>query len=358
MNAPEKDAEGNIIKNTDGTTAKKAYDPAPDVYAPQIAKTYISQVLTPILIDKANKIGTVFGEFVKPVDYVNELLKAVNLPENKAQWSKILETYGIDSNSSLDEIKTTLVDALSQDSTKEIKQKIADVIKADKSLTQSELGVEFIQRATTVSGKIPEASGVYAVFKNAGYSGTEDQFYSTFLPDSSQQEINLLNATYTTSGKGLALLPTVTGGGMEQIATMAQLFGDTDIQEVLGTAGVVTPSGKPSLLAGLLTSSEEDIGIGDPFSDTSTPFTTVSGSSKKNSTDQMGIGNPFDTIGITDPFADESDPFSSSNPFSSIGSTTSVSTPKIKLNVNASTQGFSSTKSNSVGSLFDSFGSF
>ena len=356
MNAAEKDAAGNIIKNPDGTIAKKPYDPAPDVYAPQIAKTYIAQILTPFLIDKANKIGTVFGEFVKPVDYVNEVLKAVNLPENKAQWKKILETYGIDPNSSLDEIKTTLVDALSQDSTKEIKQKIGDVLKADKSLTQTELGVEFIQRPSTVSGKVPEASGIYAVFKNAGFNGTEDQFYSTFLPDASQQEISVLNASYAPSGKTIPLLPTITGTGMEQIASMAQLFGDTSIQEILGTAGVVTPSGKPSLLAGLLTTSGEDTGIGDPFADTSTPFTTVSGTTQKGSTDQMGIGNPFDVVGITDPFAEESDPFASSNPFSSIGSTSSISKPTIKTNANVFTQGFSSSKSISTGSLFDSFG--
>jgi hypothetical protein len=68
------------------------------------------------------------------------------------------------------------------------------------------------------------------------------------------------------------------------------------------------------------------------------------------------VGNPFDVVGITDPFAEDSDPFSSSNPFASIGSTSSVSSPTIKTNVNVFTQGFSSTKNTSTGSLFDSFG--
>ena len=137
---------------------------------------------------------------------------------------------------------------------------------------------------------------------------------------------------------------------------MAQLFGDSSITEVLGTAGISVSTTKPGGLGGLLTTSEDDIGIGDPFADTSTPFATVSGTTKKQN--QMGIGNPFDTIGITDPFAEDSDPFFSSNPFSSIGSTSSVSNPTIKLNVNASTQRFSSSKNNSMGSLFDSFGGF
>jgi hypothetical protein len=109
-------------------------------------------------------------------------------------------------------------------------------------------------------------------------------------------------------------------------------------------------------LGGLLSTEGEDVGIGDPFADSSTPFTTSSGNTKKSSADQMGIGNPFDTIGITDPFAEDSDPFSSSNPFASIGSTSSVSTPK--MNVNVYTQGFSSNKNNSIGSFFDKFGGF
>jgi hypothetical protein len=354
MNAPQKDANGAIVTNQDGTVAQKPYDPAPDVYAPEIAQTYIKQILTPFLIDQSNKIGSVFGKFTKPADYVDEILKAVNLPQNKDQWNTILTNYGIDPKSSLTEIKTVLTDALSQDSTTNIKKRIGDLITAGKTPTQSELGVEYIQKTTPASGTVTPPSGIYAVFKNAGFNGSESDFYSTFLPDASTQDISILNASYTSSGQTPQLLPTITGGGMEQIATMAQLFGDTSIQEVLGTAGIAMPSGKPSLLGGLLAPSEGDVGIGDPFADTSTPFATVSGTSK--SSDKIGIGNPFDVVGITDPFAEDSDPFASSNPFSSIGSTSSVSKPTINTNANVFTQGFSSSKNSSVGSLFDSFG--
>ena len=353
LNAPELDANGNFVRDSSGQVARKAYDAAPDVYAPQIAKTYITQILTPYLIDKANKIGSVFGEFVKPSDYVDEVLKAVNLPQNKEQWANILKSSGLDPNASLTELKNTLVDALSQDSTIDIKQKIGDLIKEGKTPTQTELGVEYLQKPT-VSGAEAPASGVYAIFKNAGYNGTESDFYSTFLPDASAQDISVLNAAYTPAGKTTSLLPTISGTGTERIASMAQLFGDTSITEILGTAGIATPTSKPSLLSSLFTTSEEDVGIGDPFADTSTPFTTVSGTTKADN--QMGIGNPFDTVGITDPFADESDPFASSNPFSSIGSTSSVSAPTIKTNVNVFTQGFSSSKNSSFGSMFDSFG--
>jgi hypothetical protein len=353
LNAPQLDANGNIVRDENGNIVKKQFDAAPDVYAPQIAQTYITQVLTPYLVDKANKIGSVFGEFVKPSDYVDEVLKAVNLPENKDQWANILKSSGLDPNTSLNELKNVLTESLTQDSTTDIKTRIGDLIKKGKTPTQSELGVEYLQKATA-SGTETPASGVYAIFKNAGYNGTESEFYSTFLPDSSQEDISIMNAAYTPAGQAGSLLPTISGTGTERIASMAQLFGDTSITEVLGTAGIIVPSGKTSPLAGLFGTSEEDVGIGDPFADTSTPFTTVSGTSKANT--GIGISNPFDTVGITDPFADESDPFSSTNPFSSIGSTTSVSTPTIKTNVNVFTQGFSSSKNSAAGSLFDSFG--
>ena len=355
LNAPALDANGNIVKNPDGTPVKRQFDAAPDVYAPQIAKTYITQILTPYLVDKANKIGSVFGEFVKPSDYVDQFLKAVNLPENKDQWANILKSSGLDPNTSLNELKTTLTDALTQDSTLDIKTKIGNLIKEGKKPTQTELGVEYLQKAA-VSGTATPASGIYAIFKNAGYSGNESDFYATFLPGASQQDISIMNAAYTPAGQASSLLPTISGTGTEQIASMAQLFGDTSITEVLGTAGISVPTTQTSALGGLFSTSEGDVGIGDPFADTSTPFTTASGASSKQNADQIGIGNPFDVVGITDPFAEDSDPFSSSNPFASIGSTSSVSSPTIKTNVNVFTQGFSSTKNTSTGSLFDSFG--
>ena len=353
LNAPERDANGNIVRDSSGNIVKRQFDAAPDVYAPQIAQTYITQVLTPILINKANKIGSVFGEFVKPSDYVDEVLKAVNLPENKEQWANILKSSGLDPNASLTELKNTLVDALTQDSTTDIKTRIGQLIKEGKTPTQTELGVEYLQKATA-SGKTTEASGVYGIFKNAGYNGSESEFYSTFLPGSSKEDISILNAAYTPAGQTSSLLPTISGTGTEQIASMAQLFGDTSITEVLGTAGISVPTEKSSVIGELFGSSKEDVGIGDPFADASTPFASTKSGSK--SSNNVGIGNPFDEVGIGDPFTEDSDPFSSSNPFASIGSTSSVSNPTINTNVDVFTQGFSSKKNSSTGSLFDSFG--
>ena len=353
LSAPKLNSDGQIVRKTNGDPEIDKFDAAPTVYAPLVARTYITQILTPYLIDKANKIGTVFGEFIKPSDYVDQILKVVNLPENKEQFTNILKSSGLDPNASLSELRNTLVDALTQDSTIDIKKRIGDLIKEGKTPTQTELGVEYLQKAT-VSGTTTAASGVYGIFKNAGYNGSESDFYATFLPGSSKEDISILNAAYTPAGQKSSLLPTISGTGTEQIASMAQLFGDTSITEVLGTAGISVPTGESSFIGGLFGSSEDDVGIGDPFADASTPFASTKNGSKSNN--NVGIGNPFDEVGIGDPFAEDSDPFSSSNPFASIGSTSSVSNPTINTNVNIFTQGFSSKKNSSIGSLFDSFG--
>jgi hypothetical protein len=351
---PQKDANGKIVYGEDGKPIIQGFDPAPDVYAPQIAKTYITNVLTPYLIDKANKIGSVFGEFVKPDEYVNEILKAVNLDQNKDQWSQVLKNYGIDPNSSLTEIKDELVSSLSQDSSADIKQKLSDFIKKGtaKAPTQLDVGVEFIQREKAPTTKEEEPTGVYAVFKNAGFTGTEQEFYDKFMPDSSQEDINLLNAAFTPAGKATQLLPTISGTGLEKISSMAQLFGDTDVQEVLGTAGVAAPTAKPSLFTQLLQPGEE-VGISDPFAQEDVTY-GASGTTTKN---QIGIGNPFDNVGISDPFSDTSDPFTSSSmPFSSPKS--SVTSLKIgpSLSFLGSSSGASSKNSGFTSSFFDSFG--
>jgi len=332
QNAPEKDSNGNIVKDANGNAVIQPFDAAPDVYAPQIAKLYIAKVLTPYLIDKANKIGSVFGQFVKPSDYVDQILQAVNLQKDNPQWQELLSSYGLDANASLTEIKNELTSALSQDSTVEIKKKIGDLISKTETPTQARLGVEYIQRETEPSGTTTAASGVYAIFKKAGYSGSEDQFYSDFMPGSSQEDINLINAAYSPGGAQKFLGITTSGDAMAQLSSMASLFGDTSITEAFSltgtettTSGVTAPGDLSSYFGG---TDSDEIGIGDPFADDSNYFATfTTKSSKASASDEFGIG---------DPFADTEDLFSdSSNPFGTIKAGTS-------------------SKINSIGSFFPS----
>ena len=331
QNAPEKDSAGNIVKDANGNAVIQSFDAAPDVYAPQIAKLYIAKVLTPILIDKANKIGSVFGQFVKPSDYVDQILQAVDLQKDNPQWKQLLSSYGLDPNSSLTEIKNELTSALSQESTVEIKKKIGDLIGKTETPKQSNLGVEYIQRETEPTGAPTAASGIYAIFKNkGGYSGSEEQFYSDFMPGASQEDINLINAAYSPGGVQKFLGITTSGDAMTQWSSMESFFGDTSLTEALSLAGTkTTTSGGPLSYFG--DTGSDEVGIGDPFADDSNYFATFTTNNNKSS-----ASNEF---GIGDPFADNEDFFSdSSNPFGTIKASTS-------------------SKINSIGSFFPSLSS-
>jgi hypothetical protein len=242
------------------------------------------------------------------------------LQKDYPQWQKLLSSYGLDANASLTEIKNELTSALSQDSTTTIKKKIGDLISKTETPTQSNLGVEYIQRETEPSGITTAASGVYAIFKKAGYNGNEDQFYSDFMPGSSKEDINLLNAAYSPGGAQKFLGVSTSGDAMAQLSSMASLFGDTSLTEALSFAGTntttsgVTTSGNLSSYFG--DTSSDEVGIGNPFADDSNYFATfTTQGSKSSSSDEFGIG---------DPFANTEDSFSnSSNPFGTIKASTS-----------------------------------
>ena len=324
MRALKRDKDGNVVYEKDENgkdridsqgnkiPVKQGYDGSPAMLAPGIASLYISKVLTPLLIKEGDKIGTVFGQFIKPEEYVDNLIKAVGLVKDTPQWKQLLTQYKLDPNSSLTELKNELASALAQDSTVDIKAKIGNLIDTAAEINQKELGVEYIQRDTTPSGTTTAPSGVYAIFKNAGFNGTEKQFYDQFMPGASSEDIQLINSAYTPGGiKGLTGIDT-SASPSEQFESIGALFGDTDFAEISSLTGTqTTAKPKASLFSFDDTASEDSFSFKDPLA-------MDSGKS------EMGIGDPFDEIGIGDPFAETNDPFSdNANPFESIKASTS-----------------------------------
>ena len=324
MRALQRDKAGNVVYEKDENgkdridsqgnkiPVKQGYDGSPAMLAPDIASLYISKVLTPLLIKEGDKIGTVFGQFIKPEEYVDNLIKAVGLVKDTPQWKQLLTQYKLDPNSSLTELKNELASALAQDSTVDIKAKIGNLIDTAAEINQKELGVEYIQRDTTPSGTTTAPSGVYAIFKNAGFNGTEKQFYDQFMPGASSEDIRLINSAYTPGGiKDLTGIDT-SASPSEQFANIGALFGDTGFAEISSLTGTqTTAKPKASLFSFDDTASEDSFSFKDPLA-------MDSGKS------EMGIGDPFDKIGIGDPFAETNDPFSdNANPFESIKASTS-----------------------------------
>lgn len=342
----QQDDKGNYILDSQGNKMPEllSYDGSPAMLAPSIANLYISKVLTPLLIKEADKIGTVFGQFIKPEEYVNNLVKAVGLVQGTPEWQKLLKDHGLDPNSSLTDLKNELASALAQDSTANIKNTIGGLIDQQAEINQLTAGVEYIQKETPPTGTTTQPSGVYAVFKNAGFTGTEQQFYDQFMPGASKEDINIINAAYTPGGiKDLTGIDT-TASATDQFTNISSLFGDTSFSEIssLTGKGTTTTAPKTSLLSFDETGTEDSFSFKDPFA-------TSSGK------EEMGIGDPFDEVGIGDPFAETNDPFlESSNPFGTIKASTSS---KISSIGNFFPSLSSSSKSNSFAD-FSSWTSF
>ena len=64
------------------------------------------------------------------------------------------------------------------------------------------MGITYIDREEdNKKGKQPKAqSALFDVFQKAGYQGNEDEFYSTFMPDASREDQDLLYQAGTNKG--------------------------------------------------------------------------------------------------------------------------------------------------------------
>jgi hypothetical protein len=193
-NAPKLDANGNIMKDANGNVIKDSYDPAPDVFGTEINKIFLQQVLTPFLKKKMDQIGSVFGEFVRPEEFVDSFFDNLDLSKNKEELSKLFDLYGLKETADLTELKELMIEGLSGSEGQDIRDKIDQVLQENGKPTQTQIGVDYIQRdKETGSGKAAKdtAAGLYGIFKNAGYQGTEDEFYQEFMPDATTEDIEL-----------------------------------------------------------------------------------------------------------------------------------------------------------------------
>ncbi len=182
----------------------KQYDSAPDVFSPKIAEIYLKQVLTPYLTNKYAQIGTVFGQFVNPDDFAEEFVSKLDPVKNREQVEKVLKIYGMDPNTEdLTELKKMISDSIKSGTALDIREQIKQLNQAGETPTQELLGVEYIQRA---SDKREEAEAksddaLFNRFKSAGYQGTEEDFYSEFMPDVTEEDRQLFQTAF--GGKSL-----------------------------------------------------------------------------------------------------------------------------------------------------------
>ena len=180
----------------------KGYDPADDILnASKVSKKIYEDIL-PALKEEALKQGTVFGQFVKPEEFADEMLKGVD-PKDNEQVKQILDKLGLqDFKGTVDELKKYIADAMRTGSAKQIRENIKYLNEKRRKPTQENLGITYIQRdEDEATDKVKAETELYKVFTKAGYKGTESDFYEKFFPDLDKSEQQLL----TKSGRNKTL---------------------------------------------------------------------------------------------------------------------------------------------------------
>jgi len=170
---------------------KNDYDAARDVITLKDAEEYIDNTILPAIQERDIALGdTAFLQFVTPEEFADRLIEGVSPEENKEEWQKLLEQFGLDdSTSSVTELRDYIIDALRTGAAKDIRESIKYLNEKKLTPSQKELGTSYIERAEDkVSITSPDETQLYKVFKNAGFQGTEDEFYTEFFPDVDRSE--------------------------------------------------------------------------------------------------------------------------------------------------------------------------
>jgi len=180
----------------------KGYDPANDILNASKVSDYIYTQILPELKEEALKSGTVFGQFITPDEFADEMLRGLD-PNDKDTWNEVLKRYGMDNfKGSIDELKDYIKGTLRTSSAQEIRENIKYLNEKRKKPTQQELGITYIQRDEDYKNEGAKSeTELYKTFQSAGFQGTEDEFYEKFFPDIDRSEQVLL----TKSGKNEAL---------------------------------------------------------------------------------------------------------------------------------------------------------
>jgi hypothetical protein len=180
----------------------KGYDPADDILNASKVSDYIYTQILPALKEEALKSGSVFGQFITPDEFADEMLRGLD-PNDKKTWDEVLKRYGMDNfKGSIDELKDYVKETLRTGSAQEIRENIKYLNEKRKKPTQETLGVTYIERAEDYKDEgVKGDTELYKTFQSAGFQGTEDEFYENFFPDIDRSE----QAFLTKAGKNESL---------------------------------------------------------------------------------------------------------------------------------------------------------
>ena len=210
-----KDAKGNPF----------ILDPAEDILPYEELSQKIKSFGADMATRKAFYGDASFMKFVTPEEYTDALLASVSPEQNKEQWDKIVSSLGMNPETAgVDQVKQYMIEALRTEQATQIRESIKYLNETQQDLTQKNLGVSYIERPADKQPVTEGQTALYTIFKNAGYGGTEDDFYTEFMPDVDRSEQKLI--TQASSDKGIGLSPTDLADSLSAFTNISSLLGE------------------------------------------------------------------------------------------------------------------------------------
>jgi hypothetical protein len=207
---------------------QQGFDPARDKLSFNAAQSFIDNDILPAIANEKLKLsGVSFLNFVTPREYADKMLEGIDPIENKPEWEKVLNSMGLSGKEmGLEELKTYIEEAFQTGEATKIRESIKYLNEKKEKVTQEKLGVDYIERPEdTAPRDNPTETQLYSVFKNAGFAGTEDDFYKEFMPDTNRADMEFL----TQAGKGFK-----EGGIFNQLASKDPFEALGSIDTLLG----------------------------------------------------------------------------------------------------------------------------
>ena len=168
-----------------GKNPNYKFDPAEDVINAGKVKDHIYRNILPKLVEEAENQPTIFGQFVRPEEFAEDMIEGLD-PNQPDEWNEALEQVGLsDFQGTTNDLKNYIAETFRTGSAADIRAQLKYLNEKREKPTQQLLGVEYIQREEDykTDSKLKGETQLFKVFQDAGYEGTEDDFYDNVFPD-------------------------------------------------------------------------------------------------------------------------------------------------------------------------------
>ena len=178
-----------------GKNPNYKFDPAEDVINAGKVKDHIYRNILPKLVEEAENQPTIFGQFVRPEEFAEDMIEGLD-PNQPDEWNEALEQVGLsDFQGTTNDLKNYIAETFRTGSAADIRAQLKYLNEKREKPTQQLLGVEYIQREEDykTTAKLQGDTQLFKVFQDAGYEGTEDDFYENVFPDLDRGSQTLLS---------------------------------------------------------------------------------------------------------------------------------------------------------------------